>query len=72
MTRRAEKQPAFAFDRVSSPPPRLSTPPLLRKASYDQDAESASGDFSAQGFYDDESTVEGDAVPFATFGSGMQ
>jgi hypothetical protein len=37
-------------------PPR--TPPLLRKASYDQDAES--GRFSSSGFYDDEdSTVEG-------------
>lgn len=71
-TRRAEKQHAFAFDRVPSPPPRLSTPPLLRKASYDQDAESASGDFSAQGFYYDESTADGDAVPFATFGAGMQ
>jgi hypothetical protein len=37
-------------------PPR--TPPLLRKASYDQDAES--GRYSSSGFYDDEdSTIDG-------------
>ncbi|KAF2739913.1 hypothetical protein EJ04DRAFT_425818 [Polyplosphaeria fusca] len=41
--------------------PVPSTPPLLRKASYDQDAED--GHFSESGFYDDESTVDGDVTP---------
>ncbi|KAF2120663.1 hypothetical protein BDV96DRAFT_484729 [Lophiotrema nucula] len=43
------------------PQPVPSTPPLLRKASYDQDAED--GHFSESGFYDDESTVDGDVTP---------
>ncbi|KAF2276201.1 uncharacterized protein EI97DRAFT_378095 [Westerdykella ornata] len=37
--------------------PAPSTPPLLRSAAYDQDAED--GGFSESGFYDDESTVDG-------------
>jgi len=41
--------------------PVPSTPPLLRKASYDQDAEVEH--FSESGFYDDESTVDGDMTP---------
>ncbi|KAJ4296710.1 hypothetical protein N0V90_006758 [Kalmusia sp. IMI 367209] len=41
--------------------PVPSTPPLLRKASYDQDAEVER--FSESGFYDDESTVDGDLTP---------
>lgn len=41
--------------------PVPSTPPLLRKAAYDQDAED--GHFSESGFYDDESTVDGDVTP---------
>ena len=50
--RQREKQPAQV-------PP--ATPPLLRKASYDQDAET--GSFGTSGFYDDdESTVDGNAA----------
>ncbi|PSN73198.1 hypothetical protein BS50DRAFT_672143 [Corynespora cassiicola Philippines] len=41
--------------------PVPSTPPLLRKASYDNDAEVER--FSESGFYDDESTVDGDVTP---------
>lgn len=41
--------------------PVPSTPPLLRKTSYDQDAEVER--FSESGFYDDESTVDGDMTP---------
>jgi hypothetical protein len=41
--------------------PVPSTPPLLRKTSYDQDAEVEP--FSESGFYDDESTVDGDMTP---------
>ncbi|KAF2447406.1 hypothetical protein P171DRAFT_429052 [Karstenula rhodostoma CBS 690.94] len=41
--------------------PVPSTPPLMRKASYDQDAEVER--FSENGFYDDESTVDGDMTP---------
>ncbi|KAL5393278.1 hypothetical protein DPSP01_000103 [Paraphaeosphaeria sporulosa] len=41
--------------------PVPSTPPLMRKASYDQDAEVER--FSESGFYDDESTVDGDMTP---------
>ncbi|KAF2496159.1 hypothetical protein BU16DRAFT_560993 [Lophium mytilinum] len=48
-----------------------STPPLLRNASYDQDAEG----YSENGYYDDEeSTVDGnpgDAVGFEGFGPGL-
>lgn len=40
------------------------TPPLMRKAAYDQDAEVEQ--FSESGFYDDESTVgEGEVTPLA-------
>ncbi|KAH7085855.1 hypothetical protein BKA63DRAFT_575205, partial [Paraphoma chrysanthemicola] len=39
------------------------TPPLMRKASYDQDAEMEP--FSESGFYDDESTVDGEVTPIA-------
>ncbi|CAI6249877.1 unnamed protein product [Periconia digitata] len=38
-----------------------STPPLMRKSSYDQDA--AEERFSESGFYDDESTVDGELTP---------
>ncbi|PVI08406.1 hypothetical protein DM02DRAFT_665755 [Periconia macrospinosa] len=38
-----------------------STPPLMRKSSYDQDA--AEERFSESGFYDDESTVDGEVTP---------
>ncbi|KAL5404018.1 hypothetical protein PMIN03_009466 [Paraphaeosphaeria minitans] len=41
--------------------PAPSTPPLMRKASYDQDAEVER--FSESEFYDDESTVDGDVTP---------
>ncbi|KAF2267063.1 hypothetical protein CC78DRAFT_531146 [Lojkania enalia] len=41
--------------------PVPSTPPLLRRASYDQDAEDSH--FSESGFYDDESTIDGDMTP---------
>jgi hypothetical protein len=51
--------------------PVPSTPPLLRKASYDQDAED--GGFSESGFYDDESTVDGDVTPIGlNFGSELR
>jgi hypothetical protein len=39
------------------------TPPLMRKASYDRDAEVEQ--FSESGFYDDESTVDGEMTPIA-------
>ncbi|KAH7385764.1 hypothetical protein BKA66DRAFT_461958 [Pyrenochaeta sp. MPI-SDFR-AT-0127] len=39
------------------------TPPLMRKASYDQDAEVEQ--FSESGFYDDESTIDGEMTPLA-------
>ncbi|KAF1833562.1 hypothetical protein BDW02DRAFT_569875 [Decorospora gaudefroyi] len=39
------------------------TPPLMRKQSYDQDAEVEP--FSESGFYDDESTVDGELTPLA-------
>lgn len=39
------------------------TPPLMREASYDQDAEVEH--FSESGFYDDESTVDGEVTPLA-------
>ena len=39
------------------------TPPLMRKASYDQDAEVER--FSESGFYDDESTIDGEVTPIA-------
>ena len=54
-------RPLTARQQEKSKAPLLeppSTPPLLRKASYDQDAES--GRYSSSGFYDDEdSTVDG-------------
>ncbi|KAF2018880.1 hypothetical protein BU24DRAFT_342278 [Aaosphaeria arxii CBS 175.79] len=51
--------------------PIPSTPPLLRKASYDQDAED--GHFSESGFYDDESTVDGDITPIGlNFGTELR
>ena len=50
-----------------------STPPLLRKASYDQDAED--GRYSENGFYDDEdSTIDGNSGEvrgFDGFGPGL-
>jgi hypothetical protein len=39
------------------------TPPLMRKANYDQDAEVEQ--FSESGFYDDESIMEGEMTPIA-------
>ncbi len=39
------------------------TPPLMRKTSYDQDAEVEP--FSESGFYDDESTIDGEMTPLA-------
>ena len=39
------------------------TPPLMQKASYDQDAEVEP--FSESGFYDDESTIDGEMTPLA-------
>lgn len=51
--------------------PVPSTPPLLRGAAYDQDAED--GHFSESGFYDDESTVDGDVTPIGlNFGSELR
>ncbi|ORY06669.1 hypothetical protein BCR34DRAFT_489988 [Clohesyomyces aquaticus] len=48
-----------------------STPPLLRKAAYDQDAED--GHFSESGFYDDESTIDGDLTPIGlNFGQELR
>ncbi|KAF1974945.1 hypothetical protein BU23DRAFT_459957 [Bimuria novae-zelandiae CBS 107.79] len=41
--------------------PVPSTPPLMRKSSYDRDAEVER--FSESSFYDDESTVDGDVTP---------
>ncbi|KAF2029415.1 hypothetical protein EK21DRAFT_67695 [Setomelanomma holmii] len=47
------------------------TPPLMRKASYDQDA--AEGEaFSESGFYDDESTVDGEVTPLASLRFGRE
>jgi hypothetical protein len=58
-SRRQEKMPAR-----DDPP---STPPMMRKASYDQDARA--GDFSDAGFYDDdESTADVDDGMFAAAG----
>ncbi|KAH7414224.1 hypothetical protein DE146DRAFT_24210 [Phaeosphaeria sp. MPI-PUGE-AT-0046c] len=55
-------------NRTSSVP---QTPPLMRKASYDQDAEMEQ--FSESGFYDDESTVDGEMTPIAlNFGRELQ
>jgi hypothetical protein len=39
------------------------TPPLMRKTNYDRDAEVEQ--FSESGFYDDESTVDGEVTPLA-------
>lgn len=51
--------------------PVPSTPPLLRKASYDRDAEVER--FSESGFYDDESTVDGDMTPIGlNFGQELR
>jgi hypothetical protein len=47
------------------------TPPLMRKANYDQDAEVEQ--FSESGFYDDESIMEGEMTPIAlNFGRELQ
>lgn len=47
------------------------TPPLMRKAAYDQDAEMEP--FSESGFYDDESTIDGEVTPLAlNFGRELQ
>jgi hypothetical protein len=47
------------------------TPPLMRKANYDQDAELEQ--FSESGFYDDESTIDGEMTPIAlNFGRELQ
>jgi hypothetical protein len=47
------------------------TPPLMRKTNYDQDAELEQ--FSESGFYDDESTVDGEMTPIAlNFGRELQ
>jgi hypothetical protein len=47
------------------------TPPLMRKQAYDQDAEIEP--FSESGFYDDESTVDGELTPLAlNFGRELQ
>ncbi|KAH6288680.1 hypothetical protein HBI39_213700 [Parastagonospora nodorum] len=47
------------------------TPPLMRKANYDQDAEVEQ--FSESGFYDDESTVDSEMTPIAlNFGRELQ
>jgi hypothetical protein len=66
--------PALGKQAVAGAEQRVpSTPPLLRKASYDQDAED--GRYSENGFYDDEdSTVDGnpgDARGFEGFGPGL-
>jgi hypothetical protein len=51
--------------------PVPSTPPLLRRAAYDQDAED--GHFSESGFYDDESTVDGETTPIGlNFGNELR
>jgi hypothetical protein len=43
----------------------------MRKANYDQDAEVER--FSESGFYDDESTVDGDVTPIGlNFGSELR
>lgn len=57
-SRRQEKMPAR-----EGPP---STPPMMRKASYDQDAHA--GDFSDAGFYDDENAADVDDGMFAAAG----
>jgi hypothetical protein len=47
------------------------TPPLMRKANYDRDAEVEQ--FSESGFYDDDSTVDGELTPLAlNFGRELQ
>ncbi|KAH8731223.1 hypothetical protein GQ44DRAFT_767771 [Phaeosphaeriaceae sp. PMI808] len=47
------------------------TPPLMRKTNYDRDAEVEQ--FSESGFYDDESTVDGEMTPLAlNFGRELQ
>jgi hypothetical protein len=47
------------------------TPPLMRKANYDRDAEVEQ--FSESGFYDDESIMEGEMTPIAlNFGRELQ
>lgn len=51
-----------AQEKMPMPIPRQpTTPPLLRKASYDSDANAVvdDGEYSAAGYYDDESTVDG-------------
>jgi chromosome segregation ATPase len=47
------------------------TPPLMRKANYDRDAEVEQ--FSESGFYDDDSVMEGEMTPIAlNFGRELQ
>ncbi|OAK98718.1 hypothetical protein IQ06DRAFT_295071 [Phaeosphaeriaceae sp. SRC1lsM3a] len=62
----------MGFPSLSSKPASVpQTPPLMRKASYDQDAEMEQ--FSESGFYDDESTVDGEMTPIAlNFGRELQ
>lgn len=62
---------AAGFPSLGKQPQVPSTPPLMRKASYDQDAEVER--FSESGFYDDESTVDGDVTPIGlNFGSELR
>jgi hypothetical protein len=59
------------FPSLGKQPQVPSTPPLMRKANYDQDAEVER--FSESGFYDDESTVDGDVTPIGlNFGSELR
>jgi hypothetical protein len=62
---------AAGFPSLGKQPQVPSTPPLMRKASYDQDAEVER--FSESGFYDDESTIDGDVTPIGlNFGSELR
>lgn len=52
--------------------PVPSTPPLMRKSAYEPDAPE-DGPFNESGFYDDESTVDGDVTPIGlNFGNVLQ
>ncbi|KAF2691374.1 hypothetical protein K458DRAFT_474265 [Lentithecium fluviatile CBS 122367] len=67
----SSRSSATGFPSLGKQPQVPSTPPLLRKASYDQDAEVER--FSESGFYDDESTVDGDVTPIGlNFGSELR
>jgi len=67
----SSKGSAAGFPSLGKQPQVPSTPPLMRKASYDQDAEVER--FSESGFYDDESTVDGDVTPIGlSFGSELR